>query len=389
MSDALDDLQESLVYKMSLGSRELFHSNIWAWLIDKDKNFAKCFFDDIDVNQIILVRREEKNRDISIHLKDGKVYIIENKLKSIPTIEQLKKYADNEPNFKEGLLTGLLKPSILDKLNSIQWKFKTYREIGESIKKYLDQSNENTFKENTKNILNQYCTDLKNLNEIISLKQAEFNKVGLINDKDKNKLDSLGLVDLMNKLNADNFIKYFSEKLKEDKNVANQLFFNLSDTEQFKVYSSFSNKQNIIDFRFYNCYFGKLEDKDNKHFLIGIQIEGNQYRRCAEIQDKQINDCESVFEEFKKDFFDEHFKPNGKKEIEFLCNGKFYKYTTSQTKFFCKYQGTYKFVYQYFNLDSLGDNSYDTVYELLIKDLLHIRKIFDRKRKEYKYYDFR
>ena len=32
-------LKESLMYQMSLGSRELFHSNVWAWLMEMDNNF--------------------------------------------------------------------------------------------------------------------------------------------------------------------------------------------------------------------------------------------------------------------------------------------------------------------------------------------------------------
>lgn len=34
-------LKNSMMYQMSLGSKELFHSNVWWWLIDNDKNFIK------------------------------------------------------------------------------------------------------------------------------------------------------------------------------------------------------------------------------------------------------------------------------------------------------------------------------------------------------------
>ena len=41
-------LSGSLIYKMSQGSKELYHSNIWSWLIEQDAEFINAFIDDID-----------------------------------------------------------------------------------------------------------------------------------------------------------------------------------------------------------------------------------------------------------------------------------------------------------------------------------------------------
>jgi hypothetical protein len=40
----IEILKKSLVFAMSKGSHELFHTNIWAWLIERDKKFCKVFF---------------------------------------------------------------------------------------------------------------------------------------------------------------------------------------------------------------------------------------------------------------------------------------------------------------------------------------------------------
>jgi len=37
-------LKDSPLYAMSLGGRELFHSNFWAWLIREDTQFINVFF---------------------------------------------------------------------------------------------------------------------------------------------------------------------------------------------------------------------------------------------------------------------------------------------------------------------------------------------------------
>ncbi len=60
-----DELNASLTYRMSLGSKELFHSNVWAWLIENDSTFAKCLFPNLDLGKNYSVRREEGNRDIT------------------------------------------------------------------------------------------------------------------------------------------------------------------------------------------------------------------------------------------------------------------------------------------------------------------------------------
>ena len=88
-------LKESPVFALTLGAKELCHSNFWKWLIDKDKNFAKVFFKEIDVDKIDSVSREKEHMDLVVETKNGDYiggYIIENKLKSLPDKEQLEDY---------------------------------------------------------------------------------------------------------------------------------------------------------------------------------------------------------------------------------------------------------------------------------------------------------
>lgn len=65
--DAQKFLKESLVFRMSLGSKELFHSNVWGWLIENDKEFMKVFIPSFSDTSIIeSVKREECDRDLVI-----------------------------------------------------------------------------------------------------------------------------------------------------------------------------------------------------------------------------------------------------------------------------------------------------------------------------------
>ena len=94
---AVDYLKKSMIYQMSLGSKELFHSNVWGWLIENDKNFINVFIPTFEIENYnkgcnIWSKREEKNRDILIWLEDNngnkQHIVIENKIKNITFIKR-------------------------------------------------------------------------------------------------------------------------------------------------------------------------------------------------------------------------------------------------------------------------------------------------------------
>ena len=110
---AINFLKKSLVYQMSLGSKELFHSNVWAYLLENDIEFLKVFLPNFEFDEYLQngfqVYREKENRDIIIYLKNkngNRTHItIENKIKSLPRIEQLEDYTKDVEGhaFQEGI----------------------------------------------------------------------------------------------------------------------------------------------------------------------------------------------------------------------------------------------------------------------------------------------
>ena len=129
--EIIDRLKKNPVYSMSLGGKELFHSNMLAWLLMRDGNKQIKNFFGIEENEVVLnVFRERKNLDLiivyanktvigNIEQKTGKeefddpdsyllgdesrkkhscfdklkFIIIENKFKSIPEKTQLEEYS--------------------------------------------------------------------------------------------------------------------------------------------------------------------------------------------------------------------------------------------------------------------------------------------------------
>lgn len=113
----VEGLAKSPSFIMSLGAKELFHSNFLAFLLEtreeslKDvQNNLKQLFG-LEIEKKVYVWREKSNLDlvlVQIDIEDEaswqkcapKVSIIENKLKSIPTKEQLVEY---DEKIKKGM----------------------------------------------------------------------------------------------------------------------------------------------------------------------------------------------------------------------------------------------------------------------------------------------
>ena len=136
MENIIENLKNNFLFQASLGSKELFHSNLIAWILEQEnengeyealKIFLKTINAKVPLNSLkkeneIKISREENNIDLIIKWKENEEWnfvFIENKIKSIPTSTQLeeynekvKKYTNQEFNNKF-LLTPL--SSLLEK----------------------------------------------------------------------------------------------------------------------------------------------------------------------------------------------------------------------------------------------------------------------------------
>ncbi len=107
LKKCIQRLESNLAFAMTLGSKELFHSNIIAWLIQHNSSSCIKLMNLFAPScaSIISVNREEKHFDLLIRFKstDGKqcCTVIENKVKAFPDSEQLKRYNEKTAELKE------------------------------------------------------------------------------------------------------------------------------------------------------------------------------------------------------------------------------------------------------------------------------------------------
>lgn len=363
MINDIDRLKQSLVYKMSLGSKELYHSNIWAWLMENDNSFIKAFFPDCNEDyHDFQIKREQSHRDLTIWFKnkddEQKCFVIENKLKSIPSLEQLGGYTKPlmaANSFAGGVLTGLKTPNIVSAENEkidvcgVEWQFLTYSKISERIRMILNKSTSESIAQN-KNTILEYLNNNDAMERIVdnhismhSLNQQTW-------DGDLNKL---GLSDLINKTLGSMLINYVTSRLDEEK--INFPFLHIGQ--------GFNNKKITLDFRLNN--WNEFQERKYTYLKIGVQIEGFQYRRMID-RAYEYSKADKIFEEFgKKGFFDLNY--DKKNKIISFPNDAIPNRKTSLSKKYDKYWE--QCIYQYSNIE--GDEAdFENMYQRIKNDLI-------------------
>lgn len=363
IDERIRNLEESPIYAMSLGSKELFHSNFWAWLMRRNKGFVRFFFNEIDDEKLSgkenfeYVKREEKNRDITIHTVDGGIYVIENKIKSLPYVKQLAKYQiEAGRSFNGGVLAALKDPNfdesveykviankeehnvkvrkdenkysfVIDgKLSDKVWRFLSYTDIVSEVKKNnMNFSNSETY------IIDEYIKVTKEISDIITQKIDGNENVFSLECTELHDLK-----DIYKKYKMSHFNEYLRPKL--------------ANYSGLKIVQGYSNDANLSIF-----YERKQESGIRKR--VGIQIEGKQYRRYAEFLDGD-----------KRIEFDKYKDRNWFVNIEngYLNYGQDIKRKTGMKRDRCQYNGGI-FVYQYWKIDY--ETKYDTLARVIEDDM--------------------
>lgn len=359
-------LKKSFVFRASLGSKELFHSNIWAWIlenenINKRELLFNLFFPDVKYTDME-IRREWEHLDLSIFSKSqNNVYVIENKMKSIPTKEQLEKYSNKlnenkQYNFIKGVLTGIESPDWIDKVEL--WTFVSYKNICNTIR---DIANYNSGK--IKEFLDSYADMLDDIFSFLKYyDEIYYKKLPLWMEESK-YASELKIWDLVQKREENRFVQLIINDPRYIKFI-NKCNKNI----KLENYVGFYNGKFTIDIKF-ECFIPEYK-------TIGIQIEGNEYRRAVQ---EGYSLTKNAANKVNKKTFDKYknygwFRDNNNGIVNYY--GHIMK-SSSRKNEFCKYNGIakennkyYTYVYQYVKLDvNKYENTYDFISELLFKDL--------------------
>ena len=317
------ELNKNTMFHLSLGSKELFHSNFLEFLWNQSPiDFLKmllellqsagreifkskfsiafeesinCGKDEIEekIYNTFTLAREEKDFDICIYHENtgprgGKkrVYdlIIENKVKSIPYKEQLdryeKKVQDNQGETEKPIYILLSLATVFPEKNEIiwqkNWNIVSYQQLHDAIQKVYGE--ENTY-------IRDYLSFIENLHSLKDeILKADFKDLPYYNPEEMKPFADIRLHDMYVKLRGSYFVCLLKEALLAKKHPAVYIEFFPGNREKpkeeaksFKKYdtiiwlkSEMTNaKQSTITISI------KLRDSKNSY---DIQIEGDDYR---------------------------------------------------------------------------------------------------------------
>lgn len=406
----IEELKKSITYSMSLGSMELFHTNFWAFIIKKYPEFASVFIGEdyrhIKENGVIREKKlscqqslkqkykgnGNKSVDIFIVLNDNSVYVIENKFKSIPTKSQLEMYyelleTDKKYTFNRGILVAPFQTSIVENGKNIvlspgipNYSFVSYEDVINHFemiaKEYIDKKNISENERFDMSIILSYCNDVRNILELIKLGPIKDYTDEKYRIYASNMLDSVGLNDLCYKLSVEGFIQYFSNRYEQE--GMDKIYGKIGEGKtDFVVRPGFSRKHALIDF----VFDSRIRDNDDDYVFIGIQIQGNQYRRCYERAPERGESPEKIYQsvisddnEYKRAWFGEckdnlvHWGVLESNKVK-IC-----PYSSSMQDKMCKYG---MFIYQHKNYLENGSIKYSQLYEMIMSDIKLAKKIYD------------
>lgn len=367
--ELINKLKKSPLYAMSISSIELFHSNFWQWLMNFNKEYVKVFFknENINLDEIKDIEREYKNTDISIKYQNV-VYIIENKIKSLPTESQLEsyenKFKNRELTFKKGVCVW-----IRDfKISSNNWNSLIYEDVLNEISNITKDLECKETDANQKiyfDIIKEYIDMTRTFIEVIERTLEKYKNIYIAQEnKDMEELEKIRLADIVKKINGNELLNYLRSNL----------------NNKFKDYYShdgFNHKNATISIR----RLVKFDD-ESKYLIIGPQLEGNNFRRMIHITNESFNinkkrdDIEKVYKAIKEKLFAKDH--NSKNSFEYPKENA--KKPYNEYKGICEDKGIlskqeYIAIYKYDKLKELEEFTFEKILERFQTELEFISRI--------------
>ena len=275
-------LKSSPLYNLSMANKELFHSNFLAWLGARYPSVFENVFRKLLGNKWpddlgeFTIEREYKHYDISVmgnNRPNIPRILIENKVKSIPTQEQLERYKTEEKDNCQFILLTVTQ-NLHDNEEVEGWKTITYKELSDQLSQVNCSDLSDTYHFG---LLEDYCSYIEKLQLIIEGFDSEESYYSSADSNDLKK--ELGIHDICGKRKAQmihrKLVREFEQKGYSVVNNMNDLRDN-----KIKIAWDYTNMP-VVEVR--------LKARGIDEYMI-VQIQGKQYRHAVEYFDDQIGD---------------------------------------------------------------------------------------------------
>lgn len=385
IENIINELKNNPMFRLSLGSKELFHSNFLEFLWDSNHGSFFNMLKELGCkrtwnDETYVLSREKENFDICIfHKKGNKIcydLIIENKVKSIPRKEQLKEYyekaRDHGSSNVDLILLSLVEEfpdkSIIEqekfKKECGNWRIVNYNQLYDAISKVYSNT------DNT-NYITDYCYFINQMHSLQSIILGEeFENEAYYKGEEQKLLEKVRLHDLYIKLRASKFISLLELKLEqklEKEGIAKVITIPCDDYKKYDDIRQKTKDEIIRVFLNYTIQSGTgmiaafiYKKGNNGDKIIEVVIQGDQYRHGINSpRYKSSNDDkETKLKNLWKDVSDDKYMKQTNDNSQFLEQYR------NQYKDFCVYGDDY--VYRYLKIDSKKVNE---LIEMMVDDI--------------------
>ncbi|GHF05429.1 hypothetical protein GCM10016455_28380 [Aliiroseovarius zhejiangensis] len=268
-------LETSPMQRMSLGSRELFHSDFLSWLFEEYPRALAHVFD-LTVKEC-KVAREEQNIDLVVRDGETPVLIVENKVKSYPDFAQLQRYSTRFPDVDKRYLLTLVPPSFAMPKG---WKTVLYKDLAVGLQRWFEASHVSSEHR-------QYVVDYMTLvDHLATVAEECFDPVKIRENNfwfQGNRiqfLEKVGFSQTLQKFQAMAFRDYLKQAVPaEAASIAFPALISNDDAapeeHHVKVWSALFNNTPCVTLE------PVLADLGSEGLRFEIQIQGQQYRRLV------------------------------------------------------------------------------------------------------------
>ena len=330
--EMIERLQNSPMFQLSLASKELFHSNFlyWLWKAEGDIFWSVMNYFGIERDNEIVVRREWENFDLSLvrvvnrkkrECNDEVEYVadvvavIENKVKSLPRMEQLEEYngkikAVDKDSECTKILLSLPNPSFSTSV--IGWRYVRYEDYLSVLRTHADKATTCY----TKALVEDYCSLIDALcamkDEWLCHDDREFLDMqysSILNSDTDKEMRELRINDVRHKIIYSKMCELLCKRL-------------VHLGEKVACDSALTRSIGLISCR--------ITTRNGAILEYGIQVQGCQYRRFVAKRSSRVSDDDCINQitsSFPTECFKKPFVHNGMKKIGSYGEGFKYLYT--------------------------------------------------------------
>lgn len=292
-------LKGSPIFNLSLSSKELFHSNLLAWLCDTYPAYAGNLFAEFLKRRLVGIGsvktlREWNNLDLVVEFEDGQSLVIENKVKSLPYERQLEEYAEAMKGrpYVSFLLLSLSKPYFLDEngstitlRNGPAWHYLSYAGLAGRLQKI--QPAVAILNEYHGQLLADYIGFIRNLDDLNRL--FEMRPDDELSDffgggEGRTELRGIRLHDMVDKLRYGQLAEAVAERLEKHGVEVIRDGWEKGRPGQVFIESGMTRGMGLFDLKYVIREAGGL----GSACILGLQLQSNDFKVYFQLNDKRL-----------------------------------------------------------------------------------------------------